>query len=88
MTYLERITFLFGEVIEITQYAVKNAYRLNAYLSIGHSEKEFVSDRNIIAENQAKKDYEKVLNKSGKEIIADFSNSYLSTKTMNKLSSL
>lgn len=88
MTYLERITYLVGEVVELAQYVVKNAYRLNSYLGVGHLDKEFLTDRNIIAEDQAKKEYEKVLNKSGKEIIETLSNSYLSIKTMEKLSSL
>ena len=67
MTYLERITYLVGEVIELSQYAVKNAYRLNAYLKVKLTDKEFSTDRNIIAEDIAKKAYEKNINKSGKD---------------------
>lgn len=88
MTYLERITYLVGEVIELSQYAVKNAYRLNAYLKVKLTDKEFSSDRNIIAEDIAKKAYEKNINKSGKEIIHDLENSNLSVKMMNDLTSL
>lgn len=88
MTYLERITYLVGEVIELSQYAVKNAYRLNAYLQVKLTDKEFSTDRNIIAEDIAKKAYEKNINKSGKEIIHDLENSNLSVKIMNDLTSL
>ena len=88
MTYLERITYLVGEVIELSQYAVKNAYRLNAYLQVKLTDKEFSTDRNIIAEDIAKKAYERNINKSGKEIIHDLENSNLSVKIMNDLTSL
>lgn len=88
MTYLERITYLVGEVIELSQYAIKNAYRLNAYYEVKLSDNEFVTDRNIIAEDLAKKTYEKVLNKSGKEILNDLKDSNLSVKLMNDLTSL
>ena len=88
MTYLERITYLVGEVIELSQYAVKNAYRLNAYLQVKLTDKEFSTDRNIIAEDIAKKAYEKNINKSGKEIIHDLEKSNLSVKLMDDLTSL
>ena len=88
MTYIERITYLVGEVIELSQYAVKNAYRLNAYLQVKLTDKEFSTDRNIIAEDIAKKAYEKNINKSGKEIIHDLEKSNLSVKLMDDLTSL
>ena len=88
MTYLERITYLVGEVIELSQYTVKNAYRLNSYLQVKLLDSEFATDRNIIAENNAKKAYEKNINKSGKEILDDLKDSNLSVKLMNDLTSL
>ena len=42
MTYLERITYLVGEVIELSQYTVKNAYRLNSYYQVKLLDDEFV----------------------------------------------
>ena len=88
MTYLERITYLVGEFIELSQYAIKNAYRLNSYLNTKKRAEEYTTDRNIIAENKAKESYSKITNKSGSEILNDLKDSSISTKDMNKLKSL
>ena len=88
MTYLERITYLVGEFIELSQYAIKNAYRLNSYLNTKKRAEEYTTDRNIIAENKAKESYSKITNKSGSDILNDLKDSSISTKDMNKLKSL
>ena len=88
MTYLERITYLVGEFIELSQYAIKNAYRLNSYLNTKKRAEEYTTDRNIIAENKAKESYSKITNKSGSDILNDLKDSSISTKDMNKIKSL
>ena len=88
MTYLERITYLVGEFIELSQYAIKNAYRLNSYLNTKKRSEEYTTDRNIIAENKAKESYSKITNKSGSDILNDLKDSSISTKDMNKIKSL
>ena len=88
MTYLERITYLVGEFIELSQYVVKNAYRLNSYLSVRKQDEEFASDRNIIAESIAKKNFQEFIDSKGETLLDFISSSVLSTKDKEKLRSL
>ena len=57
MTYLERITYLVGNFAQLTQYALKNAYRVVTLCDNSKRVNEFTKGDEllVLSENQAKK---------------------------------
>lgn len=87
MTYLETITYEAGHFVEVSQYALKNAYRV-AYLYLGLKQKTPYTEGLALAESceaNAKRAIIDNQSKSSDELLAFFADKGLSTKEMEGL---
>lgn len=87
MTYLERITYLVGNFMELSQYTLKNAYRVAYLYENSKRLNEFTkgSELLISSEEQAKKACKDNFNKSSAELEEFFKDKGISLKNYKAL---
>ncbi len=88
MTYLEKITYLTGNFIQLCQFTLKNAFRFTCLLENKNKETNYTKQSDagfVMAENKAKDLIVKYTFKGSDEILSYLSDKGLSTKDFQKL---
>ncbi len=88
MTYLEKITYLTGNFIQLCQFTLKNAFRFTCLLENKNKETNYTKQSDagfVMAENKAKDLIVEYTFKGSDEILSYLSDKGLSTKDFQKL---
>lgn len=90
MTYLERITYLVGNFMQLSQYALKNAYRVVFLSENSKRVNEYTKGDEllVLSEEQAKKACQENFQKGSLELESYFANKGLSNVDYKKLVSI
>ena len=88
MTYLEKITYLTGNFIRLSQFTLKNAFRFICLLDNKNRENAYTEQSDagfVVAENKAKELIQQFTFKGSDEILSFLENKGLSLKDYQKL---
>lgn len=88
MTYLEKITYLTGNFIQLAQFTLKNAFRFICLLDNKNRENAYTEQSDagfVVAENKAKELVEQFTFKGSDEILSFLQDKGLSLKDYQKL---
>ena len=88
MTYLEKITYLTGNFIQLSQFTLKNAFRFICLLDNKNRENAYTEQSDagfVVAENKAKELIQQFTFKGSDEILSFLENKGLSLKDYQKL---